>query len=213
MSFILDALKKSETERQEQGSAEFASVPTSSGNSSPAKWLWMLAGLLLVNFAALLVILMRPDAAVEPGAGSMTSDNGPIATEETTAPASGSFEQQVAAAIDEQPDVTAQIRAPSSDEASTDTVLPPPQTVSRPANRPGSIATIDQLRLDGSLQLEQLHLDIHVFSENPGERFVFINMDKYREDERIDEGPVVREITPDGVILEYQGRDFLLPRQ
>ena len=28
MSFILDALKKSETERQEKGSAEFVNVPT-----------------------------------------------------------------------------------------------------------------------------------------------------------------------------------------
>jgi hypothetical protein len=31
MSFILDALKKSETERQQQTGAEFSSVPSSSG--------------------------------------------------------------------------------------------------------------------------------------------------------------------------------------
>jgi general secretion pathway protein B len=69
------------------------------------------------------------------------------------------------------------------------------------------------LRLDGSLQLPALHLDIHVFADDPAERFVFINMTKYRENSQLDEGPVVTEITTDGVILEHQGRTFLLPRE
>ena len=64
--------------------------------------------------------------------------------------------------------------------------------------------TIDELRLSGSLQLPELHLDIHVFADDPAERFVFINMSKYREKSRL---------TPDGVVLEHQGRRFLLPRE
>ena len=75
------------------------------------------------------------------------------------------------------------------------------------------VATIDELRLDGQLQLPDLHLDIHVYSDAPEERFVFINMVKHRERSRLDEGPVVSEITPEGVILDYQGRTFLLPRE
>ena len=63
MSFILDALRKSETERQQQAGGEFSSVPSSSGESQSPKWLWMLALLLLVNIAVLLGILLRPDAA------------------------------------------------------------------------------------------------------------------------------------------------------
>jgi hypothetical protein len=38
-------------------------------------------------------------------------------------------------------------------------------------------------------------------------------MSKYKEGGTLDEGPVVREITPDGVILEYLGTGFLLPRE
>mgnify|MGYP001826298071 CR=1 FL=1 len=63
MSFILDALRKSETERQEQAGGEFSSVPSSSGESQSPKWLWMLALLLLVNVVVLIGILLRPDAA------------------------------------------------------------------------------------------------------------------------------------------------------
>jgi general secretion pathway protein B len=75
------------------------------------------------------------------------------------------------------------------------------------------VPTLDQLRLNGAINVPDLRLDIHVFSDDPAARFVFINMDKQREGSRIAAGPVVKEITPDGVILEYQGQDFLLPRE
>ena len=72
---------------------------------------------------------------------------------------------------------------------------------------------MDELRLQGTLQIAEMHLDIHVFSEVPADRFVFINMNKHREGTVTAEGPVVREIRPDGVVLEHQGRVFLLPRE
>ncbi len=46
MSFILDALKKSENDRQEQAEAEFATVPSSPGPLAAPSWLWVLGGLL-----------------------------------------------------------------------------------------------------------------------------------------------------------------------
>jgi len=198
MSFILDALKKSETERQEQGSAEFSRVPTSPGNASPARWLWMLAALLAVNFAVLIGILMQPDATPE-----ATPDAAVVQPEVTTVQeAAPSFEDQVAVAIEDRPE------PPPVQEPVAATVTPAPRHTSIAV-----LPTIDQLRLDGSLQIAELHLDIHVFSEVPSERFVFINMAKHREGSRTDEGPVVREIRADGVVLEHQGRVFLLPRE
>jgi general secretion pathway protein B len=199
MSFILDALKKSESERQQQGSAEFSSVPTSSGNTSPARWLWMLAALLAVNFAVLIGILMRPDTTSDAAPVSTPVANAELTSAQVAAP---NFEDQIADAIEDRPEPL-----PAAE---------PMVTTAAPAPRHTTIAsvpTIDQLRLDGSLQIAELHLDIHVFSEVPTDRFVFINMVKHREGSRTDEGPVVREIRADGVILEYQGRVFLLPRE
>jgi general secretion pathway protein B len=193
MSFILDALKKSETERQQQGSAEFSSVPTSSEKPNPARWLWLLAALLGINFAVLIGVLMRSEPAPTETVAEQSTQISNI--EETTeAPApdeAASFEKQIAVAIEEYEEPE-----------------PPPQPTSK-----AIMPTIDQLRLDGSLQLPELHLDIHVYSEDPAGRFVFINMAKHREQSRIAEGPIINEITPDGVILNYQGRNFLLPRQ
>ena len=193
MSFILDALKKSETERQQQGSAEFSSVPTSSEKPNPARWLWLLAVLLGINFAVLIGILIRPEPTpTETVAEQSTQISNVEETTEAPAPdETASFEKQIAVAIEEHEEPE-----------------PPPQLTSK-----AIMPTIDQLRLDGSLQLAELHLDIHVYSEDPAGRFVFINMVKHREQSRIAEGPIVNEITPDGVILRYQGRNFLLPRQ
>lgn len=192
MSFILDALKKSETERQQQGSAEFSSVPTSSEKPNPARWLWLLAVLLGINFAVLIGVLMRSEPAPTETVVEET-------IEAPTADGTASFEEQIADAIEEHEEF---------EELDGHQELAP----TRPASK-AIIPTIDQLRLGGSLQLAELHLDIHVYSEDPTERFVFINMVKHREKSRIAEGPIVNEITLDGVILRYQGRDFLLPRQ
>ena len=63
MSFILDALKKSETERQEKGSAEFVNVPTGGERrDGPPAWLWVLGALLLINLVVLAGLMLRPGA-------------------------------------------------------------------------------------------------------------------------------------------------------
>jgi len=58
-----------------------------------------------------------------------------------------------------------------------------------------------------------LRLDVHVYSERPRDRFVLINLQKYREGERLQEGPVVDEITAEGVVLSLQGEKFLVRAQ
>ena len=201
MSFILDALKKSESERQQQSKSEFASVPSSSGNPNPLKWLWILGALLLINVAVLLGLLLRDDAPAE-DAVIATSSSGNEATV-----AEPSFEEQVAAAKLIQPQPAAVTQAGQSRPAASAAPR------SAPSSSGARILTIDEIRLNGTVQLSDLHLDIHVYSDVPEERFVFINMAKLREQSQLEEGPTVAEITRDGVILEYQGTTFLMPRE
>jgi general secretion pathway protein B len=58
----------------------------------------------------------------------------------------------------------------------------------------------------------ELRLELHVYSDRPEQRFVFINSRKYREGEVLQEGPSVEQIRADGVVLSQHGRRFLLPR-
>ena len=201
MSFILDALKKSETERQQQTGAEFSGVPSSSGEPQSFKWLWILALLLLVNIAVLVGVLMQPEKAAVDTAPTSDASLQQVKISEP------SFEEKITAAKQNQPEQTTGV--------ATQLATQPEQAASRPITRSPAVRvlTIDEVRLNGTLQMKDLHLDIHVYSDEPAERFVFINMAKHREKSQLDEGPAVVEITPDGVILEHQGITFLLPRE
>jgi general secretion pathway protein B len=209
MSFILDALKKSENERQEQSSAEFSSVPSSSSSPSPTRWLWMLGGLLLINFAILIGILLKPS----PTTSAINLGSETAVVEE----AGNSFEEQVTVAIDNRTAQTSPAVAQKNvqtNETSVAEPVPAKPLVNRTSNTSMAvIPTMDELLLGGTLQIAQMHLDIHVYSASPADRFVFINMNKHREGSKTAEGPVVREIRADGVVLEHQGRVFLLPRE
>ena len=106
MSFILDALRKSETERQHKGSAEFANVPTSSDRRErPPAWLWVLGALLLINVAVLVGILLRPDvsAPVQVTETLPAIEPQQAVEPQQTAPARADFASRVAAARESAP--------------------------------------------------------------------------------------------------------------
>ncbi len=204
MSFILDALKKSESERLRKDSPGFSDVPDSTRQKSASHWIWIIVVLIGINISVLTVIYMKPDRDPVTAGPSAESISEP-------AQAAG-ISDIVAEAERDQPSVAEATAvpvtripaaaAPTASMVSTDTsvVLE-------------TFATFNDLRAQGVLLLPDLHLDIHVYSSNPEDRFVFVNMSKYKERATLDDGPVVREITPDGVILEYLGTGFLLPRE
>ncbi|MBT8103843.1 MAG: general secretion pathway protein GspB [Gammaproteobacteria bacterium] len=206
MSFILDALKKSETDRQQQSAAEFAGVPTSNDRPGIPRWLWLLGALLAINLVVLLGLLLRP-AATPANIQSTTVDE----IEDTTIDPP-SFAQQVAAA---KQSVSAPQEAaePSAAESQPTPEVTPGVVYSATPSNASALPTIHEARANGTVDLPELHLDIHVFSDVPEDRFVFINMSKHREKSALSEGPVVEEITPEGVVLEYRGTSFLLPRE
>jgi len=72
---------------------------------------------------------------------------------------------------------------------------------------------MSEINLTGQEALPDLHLDVHVFATQAAERFVYINMRKYHEGATLQEGPVLERIRRDGVVLNFHGVRFLLPRQ
>ena len=51
----------------------------------------------------------------------------------------------------------------------------------------------------------QLKLDVLVYSDTVARRFVFIDGQKYRQGDAIDDGLIVNEIRPESVLLEHDG--------
>jgi general secretion pathway protein B len=240
MSFILDALKKSELERQRQ------SVPglVDSGVARPRPrlpaWAVALGLLLAVNLLVLLFVLTRSflnsphaQATVQPRAGAPPAiaaagaeSHGELPAAAAAATGNGHFSPLAAPVyapeIPVTPSLPAAVPAPEASR-SVNAVGSIPSKVRRrdplltdedyKVNDDELLPTINEVTLTGAQALPELHLDVHVFATRPAERFVYVNMRKYHEGATLQEGPTVERIRRDGVILSYQGLRFLLPRQ
>jgi general secretion pathway protein B len=213
MSFILDALKKSETDRQQRGSAEFAGVPSGGARrEGPPAWMWIVGVLLIINLAVLIGLLLRPDVGsddsplndIPPATASPAQ---PVAADPEPGVASDDFASQVAAARENKPVQEDSVESPVEPEPQA-----PKGNVTIESTAAAALPTVHEVQARGLVSLPPLHVDIHVYSENAEDRFVFVNMTKHKEGSRLAEGPLVAEIVPEGVVLEHDGTSFLLPR-
>src|SRR5208282_5636646 len=87
MSFILEALRKSEHERERRALPGLADLPVS--RSMPSKLPLVLAGLgalLIINVAVLSIVLLKPVAPARPTAGLAAESVAPAAAPRAVAP-------------------------------------------------------------------------------------------------------------------------------
>ncbi|MDH5344879.1 MAG: general secretion pathway protein GspB [Gammaproteobacteria bacterium] len=202
MSFILDALKKSEAERQRQNAPGIANIPESGRQKPGPKWGWIIGGLLALNLGVLGAIMLRPAevmvaAGPEPRPAAVALPPVETAASVEASRAPGETPLRTATPVAERP-----MAEPEPAPASA-----------APSQATAALPSFNEVRAQGVVSLPDMHLDIHVYSGQPSDRFVFVNMTKYTEGAQLAEGPAVREITPDGVVLDYLGTTFLLPRE
>jgi general secretion pathway protein B len=207
MSFILDALKKSEVERQRQTTPGLIETAVAPRRSRVALWLIVLGGLLAINFAVLLFVLLRGSAT--PAAAPIAAAR-PAVKEAPAATAAPEHFSPMDAPV-YAPEIPV---APNAPPAAKPIVAPRAAPEVAPDAKPEDtelLPLISEVDL-GSLALPELHLDVHVYATKPAERFVYINMRKYHEGATLEEGPVIERIRRDGVVLNFHGVRFILPR-
>lgn len=250
MSFILDALRKSEHERQRQTGPALVEAPVATPRPRSNPWATAAILLLLVNLVAIGVVLImksRDEPAARPAAAETAGSPAaavpapqatvtrtlppppPAAVAQPTLqpPAGGSrnpLEQEMSSATPPmEPEAAAAAAAPPPGPAAVRPVqrgsvvyqtLPEAEPTSgyRPAGDAptGNLPRADEMTARGALP--ELRLELHVWSTQPQERFVFVNGRRYREGDSLAEGPAVEEITRDGVVLNSGGNRFLLGR-
>jgi len=271
MSFILDALKRSENERQRTVGPSLADAPMRRLRPERPWWAVAVAALLVVNLGVLIVVLTRNHSTPQPVETAAATVNpppqvapalappvpappmqratqpavepaepvlpSPSAMRPSTNPAVRSLAEEAATSDASDPRMSAEMAAAAAVPAGPPAVRPiqPPAVAPLPSaatfksvaaansgqnNNSSNVAsrneevlpTATDLAASGS-NIPELKLDIHVFSANPAERFVFVNMRKYQEGQTLQEGPTVEKITTDGVILNQRGLRYVLPRQ
>ena len=274
MSFILDALRKSEHDRQRQTGPGLAEVPVAPAKPKSNVWATAAIALLIVNLIGVGILLLRrashDSPAAEAPATAAPATAAPIAT---TPPAAATTPAPQASVTQTLPQPVLQPSAPPSSApgrnpleseisggpqdidagmAANAASVPagPPAVTRTPAyGGPGSgtvhyepipeaaaaraiaaeMQSQPQTRAQAQAQaaqqalptademtaragMPQLHLDLHVYSTRPEERFIFVNSHKYGEGATLQEGPTVEQITQHGAVLNYRGNRFLLTR-
>lgn len=231
MSFILDALRKSEMERQRDAAARVMRIPVAEHKEVRLpRWVGALIAVLAVGVIVLAGTAWRgwhtsnaERVAVEDQAKSEASSAEPTAALRSPAAArtAGVSSQQAprrtpgaAAATAARTHATAKALStpekaggsPPVKAASIETTPPPPPS------DPTALPSMAELAADG-VQVPPLTLQLHVYSKDASQRFVFINGERYQEGQRTAEGPILVSVTPKGAVLSQRGREFYLPVQ
>jgi hypothetical protein len=229
MSFILDALKKSESDRQRQGGPALFEVKVAAPRSALPLWAIAIAVLFVANLGVVLWLLLRhtapaPASLAPPAAGS------PVAAAPRAAPAVEpavlvSTPAAAPAAPTAMPSAAAQVPgtegapAPATaaptlnpDDYAPAAEAPPAASGSGHVTRgtEAGVPLYQQLAATPGAQTPQLRLDLLAYADRPGDRWALINMHKVKEGDSLPEGVRVDRITPSGAVLSYHGSQFLL---
>ena len=232
MSFILDALKKSENARQRQAGPALFEVRVTPPRRGLPIWAIVIGILLLTNGTVLTwMLLRRPAAPTGPVPATVRPAAGPAAASASPAPVS--VEPSVLTPLSVAPPSPAGPGAVSAHPATASAApasmapakpaAPPPGTPAAgdlaPALQPPPAAAAEaslplyaQIAAGPGTEVPALHMDLHVYDPDPSKRFVMINMHKLHQGDSLTDGVTVVQIRPDGVVLSYQGRKFLMPR-
>jgi general secretion pathway protein B len=216
MSFILDALKKSETERQRADTPALYEMKVAPARRGVAAWLIVLAALLVINVVVLSVVLLRGTHSAPPqfdANSTGTAVPAPTATAPPSAAPASAAPLPAAAPSGPMPS------ALPPDNAATGTAAPaadddapavePPATGAAVPDLP----TYEQAASAPGADLPELRLDLHAYASNPADRFVLLNMLNLKEGQTSPAGVHVESITPDGAILSWRGTKFFLHSQ
>lgn len=225
MSFILEALRKSESDRQRLGTVAIADLPIARRQRGQPWWVFALSGLLLVNLLVLAIVLLRDKTAP---AQPSSNTNAPVVPP-ANIPAAAPTPQRVASAP--APSLTNNALQEAATPAQIDYETVPASELelakagASVPDGPTLVRPIDTLRGDtnkgssagdrdiaNARAAQDLHLDLHVYSKNSRERFVLINMRRYTEGAQLPNGATVEQITPEGVVLNQNGSRYQLSR-
>lgn len=223
MSYILDALKKSQEERElVRMLRTTGAAPGFSFAGRRRLWPAIIAFLALVIGGFLIMRYLGPSTPVTPNAlsdPSMPAMPAPAGATAQTAVAASAPAAREAASKPPVEDLAAQTRV-----ARLTPVAAQPQPVMSPkppspqgvavneAEEQGAVLFLRQMPEDFRRRLPALAVNIHLYSANPIENLVYINDRQYRRGEEVTPGVRLEEIVPEGVVLSYEGKRFKVPR-
>ncbi len=231
MSYILEALKKSEQERELGKVPTLKNAPQGVPDTNRRVTVWLLCvGVFIISLVSVYFYFNLQYSPIESPPASPyveRSDVVSIVGEDRLVEREGSKTSLIKPQVDiediEKADIAQKDKWLSSravpvqtDENVSETLVEEGKrqiAVADPeANSPGAaiIPLLDALPLTTRQRIPELSLDVHVYASEPSERFILLNMRRYAEGQQTREGLVVEEVISDGVVFSFQGTLFRL---
>ena len=218
MSYILDALRKAERERNlGQAPSLHAVTQPSALRQERRRSLWpLVAGVALLLMLAMAVVAWRYHRAANVPAPVVEIPAAAPAIAAAPADAVSSFDDLAAAEpavpAEELPPPPAPAMAPAAVQAQP---LPEPVMEEEPVveeePEAAEIPLVRDMPANWRASFPQLTIEVHVYDEDPARRWIMNSGQRYREGMSLAQGPRIVEITPDGIVFEHQGQRALLP--
>jgi general secretion pathway protein B len=215
MSYILDALKKAEAERNPGSMPNLHAQPVfvTSSVDRPSfwrkRWLWIaLPALAAVLTAA---VLLKPWRAAPqpPAARTALPEQAPAAmapTRPKPAPADGDIAPAEPPA---KPKTRLAERTAEKKPSKAATVSEPkPATDTPPAEEPSRVATLRELPDNIQREIPALSVNGYLYSKNKADRTVLINQRLLREGDQVAPDLVLEKLMPTGMVLNYKGHRY-----
>jgi general secretion pathway protein B len=194
MSYILDALKKSDQQRNigVAPSLQFAQASMPAPKRPSLIYYGLLAVVLLA--AGVVIGLLRPWQAEQlPAETAQNAQDIPVVIPQRAVP--GSLPNSPKTHENTTHDIVA---APAQQNAARHDADAQQQQVMQLYELPAAIQR----------EIPDMAVQLHAYSSNPGERLVSINSIRLREGGYLMAGLKLEEITPDGMIFSYKGYRF-----
>lgn len=211
MSYILDALKKSDSERQQRQGPTLATVQQQHYVYHRSNKSWMMlffaslmlvlsvAGVWLYQQGYLQISLPRPELALsEPAATEKPESAAQQAAPEVLAPEAVTAPVDNSQAAEFATTVPAATRAPAQAGQGINDTMPPP----------GTLLELWQLPAALRAGVPPLDFSLHVYSTQREQRSIIINNRMMREGEYVNPQLALSAITPDGVVMKYRNEYF-----
>lgn len=230
MSYILDALKKSERERElvrmlrTAGTSHHFWIPT-----RRRMWPAIIALALVIGIAVAVVRFWSPTDRSHAASADRSDVPVPtVATETATAPAVASDLRKNAIAVGHakaaKDDLAAQLQSTAAqrpaaaakpqaaDAVIAKTVAPNTGVTTAEPVDPATVPFLREMPNEFRRKLPELVVNVHLYSANEAENLVYINNQQLRRGEQLEGGIRLEAIVPEGVVLSYAGTLFKLPR-
>lgn len=233
MSYILDALRKSDQQRQRGTAPTLLAVQaTAVAPKQPAFLAYGLLAVVLVGAGMLIGWLhpWQPEQAA-PYRVELVAAKPLESTPRQPAPAPSEIAPQpkpelqlqnatppaqaAPALVPTKPQLPARAKPQTdgtpreADAAVPRRMAPPEQPVgAADAARVQTVISMAELPLSVQQELPAMTISVHVYSGKPGDRLVGINNRMLREGAYVDPGLKLEQITPDGMIFGYKGYSF-----